>query len=320
MTVVRIPASENRGGRVCPVTWLVCAILLIGAAEPGLVSGQSAAGIGERMPMMHGDSMPQMAAGRMVMPTDDHKVFRLIRPSIAAVQLKLSEAGSFSGTINGLLGLSTVRALADYQRSHGLEATGLPDLELVLTLMDWDGPSERVGEHLDLESNPETMDGHRMGGEMMNRMPGMGGDAAMGSTLHEDRVEGDPHLPKSLGLMEMPAMVVDNRHTRAVRATREFVAVLQLRLIEDRFFDGLARGLPQDAGLADGIMRYQRSRGLDETGFFDVATTLELLGSDSKRLIAEYHALIDLEGTPVAMDQELMWVSNGRASTRQKGR
>lgn len=296
-TWAHMQGRRSRGVR--PVTWTVCALLLVVAAGPATA---------------------QMTGTRMVMPTDDHKVFRLIRPAVAALQIELAEAGSFSGAINGLLGPSTVRSLVAYQHSHGLEATGLPDLETVLDLMGWDGAYEGVLEHLDLESTTEAMGGHRVDGGLMTGMPSMGEDDMKGSTTGGERVQGDPQQPKSLVLMEMPAMVADNRHTRAVRAARELLAGLQLRLIEEHFLDGPARGLPQEASFADGITRYQESHGLDATGVLDLATTLELLGSEGERLVSKYRNRIDLTATPVAMDEDLMRLSNGRGSTPLGGR
>lgn len=263
----------RRGDRLG--AWTGCALLLAVASGP--VTAQTTTEHDHRA-MMPAGSMPQMAAMPMVMPTDDNKVFRLIRPAVAALQIKLAEDGSFSGAINGLLGPSTVRSLEAYQLAHGLEATGLPDLETVLNLMEWDGAYEAVLEHLDLELPTEPMGGHAMDGGMMMGMPSM-------------MVEGDPQQPKSLMSMEMPAMVMDNHHTRAVRAAREFLAALQRRMIEEH-----------------------------SVGNLDLATALELLNSDGERMISKYRDRIDLKATPVAMDQDLQRLSNGRASTRPGGR
>lgn len=280
------------------MAWTGCALLLAGASGP--VTAQTA-NENDHRDMMPAGSVPQMAAMPMVMPTDDNKVFRLIRPAVAALQIKLAEAGSFSGAVNGLLGPSTVRSLEAYQLTHGLEATGLPDLETVLDLMEWDGAYEAVLEQLDLELLlPEPMGGHAMDSGTMMGMPSMA-------------VEGDPQQPKSLMSMGMPGMVMDNGHSRAVRAAREFLAALQRRVIEEHSVDGRARGLPQEAGFVDGIARYQESHGLEQTGNVDLPTALELLNSDGERMISKYRDRIDLKATPVAMDQALQRLSNGRA-------
>ncbi len=296
MTTLNHRHGRPSGG-VRLVAWTGCALLLAGASGP--VTAQAATEHGHR-DMMPAGSMPQMAAMPMVMPTDDNKVFRLIRPAVAALQVKLAEDGSFSGAINGLLGPSTVRSLEAYQLAHGLEATGLPDLETVLDLMEWDGAYEAVLEHLDLELPPEPMSGHAMDGGMRMGMQSM-------------TVDGDPQQPKSLMSMEMPGMVMDNDHARAVRAAREFLAALQRRVIEEHSPGGPARGLPQGASFADGIAGYQESHGLEQTGTLDLATALELLNSDGERMISKYRDRIDLKATPVAMDQDLQRVSNGRA-------
>ncbi len=286
------------------MTWTGCALVLAVVSAP--VTAQTTTEHDHRA-MMPAGSMPQMAAMPMVMPTDDNKVFRLIRPAVAALQIKLAEDGSFSGAINGLLGPSTVRSLEAYQLAHGLEATGLPDLETVLDLMEWDGAYEAVLEHLDLELPTEPMGGHAMDGGRMMVMPSMA-------------VDGDPQQPKSLMSMGMSGMVMDNDHTRAVRAAREFLAALQRRMIEEHSPGDTARGLPQEAGFADGITRYQASHGLEETGHLDLPTALELLNSGGERMISKYRDRIDLTATPVAMDQDLQRLSNGRASTRPGGR
>lgn len=309
--------GKRRGGGPRPLDWAACAVLLAGAVEP--VTAQTAAEH-DHQTMTPQESMPQMTSSRMVLQTDDRKVFRLIRPAIAALQIKLAETGNHSGAINGLMGPSTARSLVAYQHAHGIQASGLPDLETVLSLMEWDGAYEGVLEHLDLESTTETMGGHPMDGGAVMGMPSMEDEDPKRMAMGGEGVEGDPLRPKSLVLMEMPAMVMDNQHTRAVRATREFVAALQLRLIYEQLLDGPARGLPQEPSFVHGITRYQESHALQPTGMLDLETTLELLGTDGVRLVSEYRNRIDLKATPVAMDRDLMRVSKARASTRRGGR
>jgi peptidoglycan hydrolase-like protein with peptidoglycan-binding domain len=252
------------------------------------------------------DDMP------MIMPTDDHKVFRMIRPTLAAIQLQLLEAGMFSGSANGLLGPSTVRALEAYQRSRGLEVTSLPDGPTVLDLMGLQGRFSEIQDHLEMEMTPSSMAGDPMAddpmaGHQMNMGEMQGGMASAGP-----RVDGDPQPAKSLMLMQMPDMVMDNRHTQSVRAVREVVATLQLRLRDEGFFEGMANGFLEEPGFADAVRRYQARLGVDETGIVDIVTALYLLGSDGERPMSRHRDRIDLEATPVAMDGDLIRLSNGR--------
>jgi peptidoglycan hydrolase-like protein with peptidoglycan-binding domain len=289
---------------------LVTCIMIVGAAVAGDGSAQStpvdpqaAAPMGGMQGM---DDMP------MIMPTDDHKVFRMIRPTLAAIQLQLLEAGMFSGSANGLLGPSTVRALEAYQRSRGLEVTSLPDGPTVLDLMGLQGRFSEIQDHLEMEMTPSSMAGDPMAddpmaGHQMNMGEMQGGMASAGP-----RVDGDPQPAKSLMLMQMPDMVMDNRHTRSVRAVREVVATLQLRLRDEGFFEGMANGFLEEPGFADAVRRYQARLGVDETGIVDIVTALYLLGSDGERLMSRHRDRIDLEATPVAMDGDLIRLSNGR--------
>lgn len=267
---------------------LVTCIMIVGAAVAGDGSAQStpvdpqaAAPMGAMGGMQGMGDMP------MIMPTDDHKAFRMIRPTLAAIQLQLLEAGMFSGSTNGLLGPSTVRALEAYQRSRGLEATSLPDGPTVLDLMGLQGRFSEM----------------------------QGGMASAGP-----RVDGDPQPAKSLMLMQMPDMVMDNRHTRSVRAVREVVATLQLRLRDEGFFEGMANGFLEEPGFADAVRRYQARLGVDETGIVDIVTALYLLGSDGERLMSRHRDRIDLEATPVAMDGDLMRSSSGRRQANPPNR
>ena len=292
--------------------FLAALVVIVGATLPGAGSAQATPPDPQAAPPM--GAMGGMAAMPMIMATDDHKVFRLIRPTVAAIQLRMLEAGMFSSSANGLLGPSTVRALGTYQRSRGLEVTGLPDGRTVLDLM---GLQERFGEvreHLEMGAMSAPMAGHQMdAGEVPGGMPGgmpsgMPSDMPSGDPL----VDGDPQQAKSLMLMEMPNMVIDDRHTRSVRAVREVVASLQLRLSDEGLFGGMASGFLEAPGFRDAVLRYQARQGVDETGIVDLATALYLLGSDAERLMSLYRGRIDLEAAPVAMDGDLMRLSSGR--------
>ena len=307
---------------------LVTCIMIVGAAVAGDGSAQStpvdpqaAAPMGAMGGMQGMGDMP------MIMPTDAPKVFRMIRPTLAAIQLQLLEAGMFSGSANGLLGPSTVRALEAYQRSRGLEVTSLPDGPTVLDLMGLQGRFSEIQDHLEMEMTPSSMAGdpmagHQMAGDPMAGEPKAGdpmaghqmnmGEMQGGMASAGPRVDGDPQPAKSLMLMQMPDMVMDNRHTRSVRAVREVVATLQLRLRDEGFFEGMANGFLEEPGFADAVRRYQARLGVDETGIVDIVTALYLLGSDGERLMSRHRDRIDLEATPVAMDGDLIRLSNGR--------
>lgn len=289
---------------------LVTCIMIVGAAVAGDGSAQSTPVDPQAAAPMGG--MQGMGDMPMIMPTDDHKVFRMIRPTLAAIQLQLLEAGMFSGSANGLLGPSTVRVLEAYQRSRGLEVTSLPDGPTVLDLMGLQGRFSEIQDHLEMEMTPSSMAGDPMAddpmaGHQMNMGEMQGGMASAGP-----RVDGDPQPAKSLMLMQMPDMVMDNRHTRSVRAVREVVATLQLRLRDEGFFEGMANGFLEEPGFADAVRRYQARLGVDETGIVDIVTALYLLGSDGERLMSRHRDRIDLEATPVAMDGDLIRLSNGR--------
>jgi len=78
---------------------------------------------------------------------------------------------------------------------------------------------------------------------------------------------------------------------------------------------GPARGLPAEAGSTDGITRYQGLPGLEVAGILDGATALELPGSAAERLVSKYRNRIDSKATAVAMDGDLMRLTNEHAST-----
>ena len=310
---------------------LAACIVIVGAAVPGDGSAQSTPVDPQAVPPMGAmGGMQGMGDMSMIMPTDDHKVFRMIRPTLAAIQLQLLEAGMFSGSANGLLGPSTVRALSTYQRSRGLEVTGLPDGRTVLDLMGLQGRFGEIQDHLEMEmtSSPmasDPMAGHQMAGDPMADDPMAGhqmnmGEMQGGMASEGPRVDGDPQPAKSLMLMQMPDMVMDNRHTRSVRAVREVVAALQLRLKDEDLFDGMANGFLEEPGFADAVRRYQARLGVDETGIVDIVTALYLLGSDGQRLMSRHRDRVDLEATPVAMDGDLMRLSNGRRPTNPPNR
>lgn len=245
--------------------------------------------------------MQQMDEMRMVMSTDDHEVFRMIRPAVAALQVRLAEAGLHGGAINGLFGPSTARALRAYQERQGLERTGLPGLETVLALLKMERPQ---ASSLDALRRPLSMPAMAMGHDM-------GPDADGG-------VRGDLHQAKPLELMEMPAMVMENRHTASVRAVRDVVAAMQLKLAAEGVYDGPVDGLPHGSELALGLSRYQEMRGLEETGALDFATVLDLFGSSLDQAMNDYGSRIDLEATPVAMDEGMMRRSRERAAAGRR--
>ena len=218
-----------------------------------------------------------MAEGRMVMQTDDAKVFRHIRPAVAALQAKLATLGLFVGEINGLYGPSSRAALVAYQRQHGLEPTGLPTFETTQMLRGLAREQMPGPEHADPDAagqaEPEMKMRHEMPapGEMQHDMHAAGGGDP--ESTDPGTLAGDPSIPKMLIPMEMPDMKMENDHTHAVRAVTGFTAAL---------------GVGGDAGELD----FEKS--------------LALFGLDRSAVEAEFGERIDLGGSPVSLDRALM--------------
>ncbi|MFV2007204.1 MAG: peptidoglycan-binding protein [Longimicrobiales bacterium] len=277
------------------------------------------------------------APARMIMATDDHKAFRLIRPTVGAIQIGLAEAGYFSGPVNGIMGPSTLEAMAAFQGAQGRAASGLPTLLDVLTLAGVDETAlvEAFESRIDL--TPRAMDMTNMAGpgEMsamagmgrtgmpgMEKMDNMEGMAAMGGTAGHQMVEeapteleGDPQEVKSLTLMVMPAMKMDNRHTASVRSVRDVVAGLQLLMAGQGRFDGPIDGFPEGEAFAGALRAFQVARGLGEDGSLNFATALALFGLDRETMTTKYADRLALSESPVAMDTGLLRESAGRFSS-----
>ncbi len=236
-------------------------------------------------PLGAGDA--PMSEARMVMPTDDAKVFRLVRPSVAALQTKLAVLGLFEGRINGLYGPTTRAAVREYQTREGLEPTGLPTCPTIRSLRGLPiepsgsepdrsscAPSQPIGETaMQNESHAQMEHGAAAGRQ--DDESGSAGPLPL---------SGDPSSAKTLMLMEMPGMKVENDHTRAVRAVRELLAGL---------------GLPQ------------RASGPQASGP-DFATALSLFHLEPEAIEEELGDRIDLETSPVSLDRELMLESSSR--------
>jgi len=277
-----------------------------------------------------GTSMPEGMI--MVMRTDDAKVFRLMRPTVAALQAKLAEGGLFDGHVNGLYGPSTRDAVAAFQRTEGLGVTGLPGLRTSLALLGLE-PDQALAAHagrLDLESDGTMIesDGTMIGQDGMDMQgaaqPMDHGKMAMmeEDDMGEDdgvaspSVEGDPAYAKSLMLMAMSEMVMDNEHTRAVQAARELVGAVQIKLTEGGFFGGTIDGFPETERMREAVSAYQRASGLKLTGGLDFSTALALLGLDRTRVEARLGDRVDLDHSPVAPDRALMEESSRRFQNR----
>lgn len=252
------------------------------------------------------------ATVRMVMPTNNAKVFRLVRSAVGALQVSLAQRGHFAGRITGLFGPSTRTALAAFQRNRGETDSGMPTLATTLALMGFDGAS-LVAEYRDRisVSAPPAMEGG---------MGEMGGTAAPGAT-----VAGDPAGPKSPMAMEMPGMRLrESDHTEALRSFRQFVAALQIKLAEVGRYEGPIDGRPGGAVLRGALRAYQEEKGLAPSGELDLPTALSLFGQEQEVVLELYQDRIDLEYSPVAMDRELMRRSMRRrmpsTSSRQDGR
>ncbi|GMR14242.1 MAG: hypothetical protein BMS9Abin29_2485 [Gemmatimonadota bacterium] len=285
--------------------------------------------------------MPEFAGPvspmRMIMATDDHKAFRLIRPALAAIQIGLAEAGYFSGSVNGLMGPSTREAMAAFQRAQGRAPSGLPTLRDVLRLAGADEAALEEAFQSRIALAPRTVGVMEMGGadgmtglsgmEESNDMEGM---AAMGGMAGHQMVEeapteleGDAQAPKSLTLMVMPAMKMDNRHTASVGSVRDVLAGLQLLLAGQGHFDGPIDGFPEGDAFAASLRAFQGLHGLRESGSLNFATALALFGLDHETMTTRYSSRIALSDSPVASHAELLLKSADRFSSsaysRRKG-
>lgn len=251
------------------------------------------------------DAATSAPAGMMVMHTDDAKVFRLMRPTVAAVQAKLADVRLFDGHINGLYGPSTREAVAAFQRAEGLPVTGLPGLRTSLALLGLASDKAMMAHagRPDLEA-----DGTMMGYGGMDMRPDHGQMEMMEKDggVASPSVEGDPAEAKSLMLMAMSGMTMDNEHTRAVRAARGLVGAVQIKLAESGFFGGTIDGLLETERLREAVSAYQRASDLEPTGELDFSTALALLGLDRTRIEARHGDRIQLDHSPVAADHSMM--------------
>lgn len=278
-------------------------------------------------------SMQPATPMRMVMATDDAKAFRLIRPLVAAMQIRLAEEGLFDGAINGLMGPSTQAAVAAYQRRRGRAVTGLPRFEDVVDLMGGDGAQLRrsLGRRLDLTPKVARMGmmpgtgkvalGTDRRGSGTPSLAGMKHDRMPRAGREATEVEGDPHPPKSLTLTPMPAMVMRNRHTAAVASVREVVAAIQAWLGRQADVTaGVVDGRPDNPGLVAAISAFQTRQGLEATGRPDLPTALSLFGGDIAEARARFGVRFSVGDSPVAMDADLMRRSASRGISRQESR
>jgi len=302
--------SQGRGRMNSKIVFF---LLLLGATATPVVAQQET----------------EMTTGmRMVMPTDDAKAFRLVRPLVAAVQVKLADRGTFSGAINGLYGPSTYEAIAAYQASLGQERSSLPTVGATLSLMGFE--TEGLAAHLarvDLQTAMPmgAMDPAMPMGAMDPAMPMGAMDPAMpmGAMNHEmpmpgsptGELDGDPSSAKSLMLMDMPGMVMDNRHTRAVRAVRELVAAAQIQLAEHDTYSGPIDGLPESEAMMHGLRAFQAQAGLEQTGSFDFPTAMRLFNLDPAEVASRYAGRLAVTDSPVAMDHALFGISTDRFSS-----
>ncbi len=249
----------------------------------------------------------EMGSMRMIMPTDDAKVFRNIRPVVAALQVKLAEMGLFNSRINGLYGPSTADAVAAYQTQIGQGSTGLPTVAVGLALMglEADALLAEYGDRIDTLS--EMPMGGMDHGQMA--MPDTGRQASQSDVA---QVAGDPATPKSLMTMQMPGMVMENRHTRAVAAVRNLVAALQIKLTDLGHYSGMIDGL---ADIGQALEAFQVQSSLDQTGQLDFATALALFDLDPVDVTRDYAARLEIGASPVAVDRRLMQTSMDRLQT-----
>lgn len=272
----------------------------------------------------------------MVMPTDDGKVFRLIRPVVAVLQVRLAEFGLYEGPINGLYGPSTRRAMAAYQDGVGQPPTGLPTLSTGLGMLGLDAAATLAayGDRIDMNAGmamemhggmgaaTEVPD-HAGAGAGGHAPEAGGGHAPMrgmdhGAPQPEEGtdVSGDPAASKTLMIMRMP-MMMENRHTHAVRAVRALVAALQIKLAEGGVYTGIIDGFPESPATARAVAAFQGETGAEQSGNLDFSTVLALFGLDSARVATRYAGRLAITASPVAMDNDLMRTSTQRFGGRR---
>ncbi len=269
----------------------------------------------------------EMGSMRMIMPTDDAKVFRNIRPVVAALQVKLAEMGLFGGRINGLYGPSTRDAVAQYQTRSPHEPTGLPTLKMGLSLLglDADALVARYDDRIDTRSEAPMgqMDHSQMAMPRIDSsgmvMPEMGhagmrmaGMDQAGAQSAPGQVTGDPAEIKPVMMMNMPGMVMENRHTRGVAAVRDLVAALQIKLTDLGHYSGMIDGL---ADIGQALEAFQVQSSLDQTGELDFATALALFDLDPVDVTRTYGDRLGIGASPVALDHRLMQTSMDRLRT-----
>lgn len=253
---------------------------------------------------------------RMIMATDDYKVFRLIRPTMAALQIGLAEAGYyFSGPVNGIMGPSTLEAMAAFQGAQGRAASGLPTLLDVLTLAGVDETALVEAFKIRINLTPQAMDMMNMAGpDGISAMAGMGRPGHQMVEEAPTELEGDPQDVKSLTLMVMPAMKMDNRHTASVESVRDVVAGLQLLMASRGHFDGPIDGFPEGEAFTGALRAFQAAQGLGRDDSLNFSTSLALFGLDSETMTTRYADRLALSESPVAMDTGLLGESAGRFS------
>lgn len=232
-------------------------------AYPALVAVLSALALTVSPTSGNAQETHAMATGdarRMVMPTEDAKLLRLVRPTVAALQVKLALAGHFTGSINGLYGPSTQEAMAAYQETRDRRATGWSHLADVLALMNAErGVAERFADRMDLGAPPGTDE----------RGPSV---LPAGGTL-----AGDPQPAKRIRSMS-GRMVAENDHVRALRTLRVLVGAVQVRLAETTHYAGPHHGAPGRARTVGGAGRLATTSGVARHGQArptDLARTLQ---------------------------------------------
>lgn len=277
------PVSKHGGKPPRGSTLVLAALLLAFLPVIGLAQQEGSAGDGDM--------------GRMIMPTEDAKVLRLVRPTVAALQAKLARMGHFEGAINGLYGPSTREAVAAFQEEHGGPGSGWPDLTFVLRLM---GMKEELAGHLaegvELPATPGA------GARGPSILPGSG------------ELAGDPQPAKQIQTTAA-RMAAETDHARALQTLRALVAGVQLRLAEAALYSGAISGLPEEPGTRAALVSWQRTQELEPTGELDLPTSLRLFGLDPERAGEEPDTPIMLETSPVAPDEKLMRESLNRFSS-----
>jgi peptidoglycan hydrolase-like protein with peptidoglycan-binding domain len=145
---------------------------------------------------------------------------------VRAVQSALSEAGYYSGQVDGLAGPKTQAAIRAWEIAHGQSETGRATVELLVALLS-------------------------SGGEQGSQTTGSLPDAPLPSTV-------EPDAP-------LPAAIAPDAQVAAIQ-----------RALSDAAYGPLVADGVFGTATRDAIVRFQKDRGLPETGEISDTLVVEL--------------------------------------------